>query len=62
MRIVSFPCGKGWHFANLDEIIAVKYIGPGKSNIYLKGGIELECSEETHTVNKRIEDRLKQNG
>ncbi|HVU22093.1 MAG TPA: hypothetical protein VHE09_15285 [Rhizomicrobium sp.] len=58
MRSVAFPFGKGWHYANVDEIIAVKYIGAGQSFIYLTGGIELECSEDTFNVIKRIEAAL----
>jgi hypothetical protein len=59
MRFVSLPSGTGWHFVNVEEIIAVKHTGPRKTSVLLTGGIALECSEDTHVIHKRIDDYIK---
>ena len=56
MRLVPLPAGAGWHFVNVKTIVAVKYLGPKKTAIFLSDGMQFECSEESHAVLKRIED------
>jgi hypothetical protein len=60
MQFVSLPSGQGWHFVNVEEIVAIRFGQPGKSTVFLTGGIMIECSEETHAIHKRIEECLKQ--
>jgi hypothetical protein len=48
--------GSGWHFVNPDHIMAIKVGGPKKTVVVLHGGVLLECSEDTHVINKRVED------
>jgi hypothetical protein len=56
VALVALPAGPGWHFVNLDQIAAVKFAGPKRTTVVLNGGVLLECSEDTHVINKRIED------
>ena len=59
MILVALPQGSGWHFANVGSIVAVKHVAPKKTLVFLHGGIQLEVSEDTHVVYKRIEDTAK---
>jgi hypothetical protein len=56
LALVPLPLGNGWHYANVHSIIAVKHVAPKKSVVYLDEGVQLEVSEDSHVINKRIED------
>ncbi|PWT83565.1 MAG: hypothetical protein C5B58_06325 [Acidobacteria bacterium] len=59
VRLVPLPFGSGWHFVQVSSILAVKWNGAKKSTVLLTGNIQLEVTEDTHVVNKRIEDFMK---
>ena len=56
--LVSLPIGQGWHFVRVDSIIAIKFVAPKKSLVVLTDNVLLDVSEDTHVINKRIEDFL----
>lgn len=58
-KLVPLPLGSGWHFVRVDQIVAVKYTGPKKTTVILLGNISLEVTEDSHVVQKRIEDFAK---
>jgi hypothetical protein len=55
-NLVPLPCGSGWHFIRVDQIVAVKFMAVKKTVVHLAGDISVEVSEDTHVVRKRIED------
>ena len=59
MPLVPLPSASGWHFVNIDHIVAVRPDGPRRSVVILAGSIQLETSEDSHVINKRIEDFVK---
>ena len=60
--LVALPQGSGWHYARVHAIVAVKHVSAQKSAVFLDGGIQLDVSEDSHVVNKRIEDFIAQLG
>jgi len=56
MAMVALPQGTGWHFINSEKIVAIKFAAPKKTVVFLEGGVQVEVTEETHSVRKRIDD------
>ena len=57
--LVALPQGSGWHFVDLSAILAVKHMAPGKTVVFPEGGLQLDVSEDSHVVHRRIRDFLK---
>jgi hypothetical protein len=59
MPLVPLPAeGGGWHFVEPSSVVAVRPTGR-TCEIILAGGISLSGAEESHVINKRIEDFVK---
>jgi hypothetical protein len=56
MAMVALPIGQNWHYVDVLAIQAIKFAASKKSVVFLVGGRELEVSEDSHVVHKRIDD------